>query len=125
MVIVQGLNLVLRFVLELIALVAAGTWGFVTFDNWALRLLFGFGIPVVMAAAWGIFRVPGDGGPPIIAVGGRVRLVLEVVFFVVAVGLLGAAGYAGLATIFAVVLLVHYAIGYERTLALLADRRSM
>ena len=125
MPVVQGLNLVLRFVLELVALVAAGTWGFVTFDNWALRLLFGFGIPVVMAAAWGVFRVPGDGGPPIIAVGGRVRLVLEGVFFAVAGGLLGAAGYSVLATIFAIVLFVHYAIGYERTLALLSDARSM
>jgi hypothetical protein len=123
--VVQGLNPVLRFVLELAALVAAGAWGFVTFDSWALRLAFGFGIPVVMAAAWGIFRVPGDGGPPVVAVGGRARLLLEVVFFAVAVGLLAAAGYAGLATTFALVLLAHYAIGYERTLALLADRRSM
>lgn len=123
--IVQGLNLVLRFFLELAALVAAGTWGFVALDNWALRILFGIGIPVVMAAAWGIFRVPGDGGPPVVAVGGRLRLLLEFVFFAVAVWLLAAAGYGNLALIFALVLVAHYAVGYERTLALLSNRQSM
>ena len=65
---VLGLNLVLRFLLELAALVAAGYWGFGAFDGWPLRVLAGIGVPFVLAAAWGVFRVPGDGGPPVVVV---------------------------------------------------------
>lgn len=115
-------NLVLRFVLECCGLVAAGTWGFATLDGWPLRVLAGIGMPVVMAAAWGVFRIPNDGGPPVVEVAPRVRLAIEVVFFGLALVLLAAAGQGGLAVAFLVVLLINYAVGYERTLALIAGR---
>lgn len=115
-------NLVLRFVLEICGLVAAGYWGFAALYGWPLRILAGIGLPVVMAAAWGIFRVPNDGGRPVVAVAPQVRLAIEVVFFGLAVGLLAAAGHSRLALAFLVVLLIHYAVGYERTLALLSGR---
>jgi uncharacterized protein DUF2568 len=88
---VNAANLVLRFFLEILALVAAGYWGFTNFDSWPVRILAGLGVPLLMAAAWGIFRVPGDGGPPIVTVSGRVRLALKFVLFVVAVYLLALA----------------------------------
>jgi Protein of unknown function (DUF2568) len=113
-----GPNAVLRFVLELAGIIAQGYWGFATQDNWALKLLFGLGVPVVMAAAWGVFRVPQDGGPPVVEVAPQVRLLLEAVFFALAIGLLYAAGQPVWALVFLVVLVINYGIDYRRTIAL-------
>jgi hypothetical protein len=119
---INAANLVLRFFLEILALVAAGYWGFATFDSWPVRILAGVGVPLLMAAAWGTFRVPGDGGPPIVTVRGPIRLALEFVFFTLAVWLLALAGQGRLAVIFAVVLVIHYAIGYKRILDFITRR---
>jgi Protein of unknown function (DUF2568) len=116
-------NLVLRFVLELCGLVAAGTWGFTFLDNWPARIAVGLGIPAAMAAAWGVFRIPNDGGPPVVEVAPLVRLLIEVAYFALAVALLWQAGYPRLAPAFAVLILIHYAVAYPRTLALIANRQ--
>jgi len=115
-------NLVLRFLLEIAALVAVVYWGFTLPDGWLLRILAGVGLPVAMAAVWGIFRIPNDGGAPIVEVAPRLRLAIEVVYFVLAVALLAAAGHGGLALLFLLLLLFHYAVGYQRTLALVSGR---
>lgn len=115
-------NLGLRFLLELAGLAAAGYWGFAGFDNWLVRIALGIGVPAVMAAAWGVFRIPNDGGAPVVEVAPIVRLALEIVFFGLAVALLGAAGREGWAIAFLAVIVLHYAIDYRRTLALAANR---
>ncbi len=113
-----GPNAVLRFLLELAGLYAQGYWGFATQDNWGLKLLLGLGIPVVMAVLWGIFRVQHDGGPSVVEVPPQVRLLLEAVFFGLAVGLLYTAGQPMWALILLVVLVINYGIDYRRTIAL-------
>ena len=120
---VLAANLVLRFLLELAGLVAAGYWGFASFDNWFARIALGIGVPAVMAAGWGVFRIPNDGGAPVIEVAPLVRFLLEVVFFGLAVGLLWAAGRGGVALVLLAVIVVNYAIDYPRTLALIANRQ--
>jgi hypothetical protein len=119
---IYGANLVLRFLLELAGLVAMGTWGFAAQESWLLKLLFGLGIPLVMAALWGIFRVPGDGGPPVIVTPSPLRLLLEAVFFALAVALLAAAGQGTWATTLLVLVLVNYAIDWRRTWWFAANR---
>ena len=113
-----GPNAVLRFLLELAGLFAQGYWGFATQDNWALKLLFGLGIPIVMAALWGVFRVQHDGGPPVVEVAPQVRLLLEVAFFGLAIGLLCAAGLPTFALGLFVAVVINYGIDYRRTMAL-------
>lgn len=115
-------NLALRFVLELAALVAVGYWGFTAFPDWLMKLLAGIGLPLVMAAAWGIFRVPGDGGDPIVVVPTQARLALEFVFFALAVMLLHRSGQHWLAWVLLGLVLLNYAIDYDRTLRLLTGR---
>jgi hypothetical protein len=115
----QALNLALRFVLELLALIAVGYWGFTLSAPLGLRLLGGLGLPILLATAWALFRVPGDGGEPIVAVSGMVRLLLEAVVFGTAVALLVAAGAPRLAGAFMLVLLLHYALDYQRVTSLL------
>lgn len=57
----HAFNLALRFELELLALVAVGYWGFILSAPLGLRLLGGFGLPLLLDTAWAVFRVPGDG----------------------------------------------------------------
>lgn len=108
-------NLALRFLLELAALGAVGYWGFSAFESWPMKLLAGLGLPLVMAAAWGIFRVPGDGGDPIVAVPAQLRLALEFVFFAVAITLLHRSGQQMLAYVFLALVVLNYSIDHDRT----------
>jgi hypothetical protein len=75
-----------------------------------------------MAAAWGVFRIPNDGGAPVVEVAPIVRLLVEAVFFGLAIVLLWVAGREGWAVAFLAILVLHYAIDYERTLALSTNR---
>lgn len=116
-------NMVLRFLLELAGLVAAGYWGFTVFDGWGLRIVFGIGVPVLMAAVWGTFRIPNDGGAPVVQVAPIVRFVIEALFFALAVGLLWAAGRGGVALVLLAIILLNYAIDYPRTLPMMGNRQ--
>lgn len=115
------LNLILRFILEIAALIAQGYWGWTQHEGIA-RLLLGIGIPLIFAALWGIFRVPGDPKDAPVAVPGVVRLLLEAAFFGAAVGLLIAANQQSAATLLGILTLVHYVFSYDRIVWLLKQR---
>jgi hypothetical protein len=110
------LNLAVRFLLEIAALVAIGYWGFSQHDGiW--QFLLGLGLPLLAAAAWGIFAVPGDrtrSGDAPVPVPGGVRLLLELALFALAAWALFDAGNTVLALILAVVTALHYALSYDR-----------
>jgi len=115
------LNLAVRFVLEISALVAMGYWGWVWGDG-ALRYLLGIGLPLLAAVLWGVFAVPGDrsrSGDAPIAVPGWVRLLLELALFGFAVWGLWDAGVTTVAWILGAVVLLHYGVSYDRILWLL------
>lgn len=106
-------NLALRFILELAALYFIGRWGWTQFDG-GLRVLLAIGLPLLAAAIWGIFRVPGDGGTPRVRVPGSLRLVIEAVFFSFATWCLFDSGLQTTAWIFGGITLLHYIISYDR-----------
>jgi hypothetical protein len=56
--ILKGLNLLVRFLLELCMYVAVGYWGFKFNSGWVLKIIFGIGLPVLMAVLWGMFLAP-------------------------------------------------------------------
>ena len=71
-------NLALRFLLELAALAALGYWGWVAHDGAHDGL---DGRPGRRRGRrLGVFRVPGDGGPPVVAVPGWAALIEAAVF---------------------------------------------
>ena len=53
------LNLLIRFLLELTALIALGFWGWRNGEG-AFRYALAIIIPVIIAADWGTFAVPDD-----------------------------------------------------------------
>lgn len=55
MIVIESLNLLVRFVLELCMLASVGYWGFKTGDGAAMAALLGVGGPLVMAVVWGTF----------------------------------------------------------------------
>jgi hypothetical protein len=111
------LNLALRFFLELAALVAIGYWGWNQHTGLA-RLLLTIGLPVIAAAAWGIFRVPGYPNEAVDAVPGWVRLLLEAALFGSATWALIAADWPGWALVFGGVVLLHYLASYDYVIEL-------
>ncbi len=54
----KGINLGVRFLLELCMLAAVGYWGFKTHSSWAMKILFGIGLPLLIAVIWGYFMAP-------------------------------------------------------------------
>ncbi|MHB1293781.1 MAG: YrdB family protein [Anaerolineae bacterium] len=111
-------NLLLRFLLEMAALVAMGYWGWSTQQGIA-RWLLGLGLPLVAAIVWGTFRVPNDPGKAPVAVPGIVRLLLEATYFGTAVALLAAAGVRWQAVVLGTLIVLHYVASYDRALRFL------
>jgi hypothetical protein len=112
------INLGVRFLLELSILASLGYWGWTEHDGiW--RFLWGAGLPLAAAILWGTFRVPNDPGDAPVQVPGLVRLLLELALFGAAVGLLVAADRSVTATVLGAVVVLHYAVSYDRVAWLL------
>lgn len=114
-------NLALRFFLELAAWASIVAWGW-TQHAGAARLLWGVGLPLLAMALWGVFRVDDDPGKAPVRVPGALRLALELAEFGLAAALLIAAGRQMLGIALAVVVILHYAISYDRVRWLLTGR---
>ena len=107
------INLALRFLLELATWAAMGYWGFSQHQGllgWAL----GLGLPLLAMAVWGTFRVHGDPGTAPVNVPGWLRLLIEFIEFGGAAALLINAGARTLGYLLAAIIIVHYAISYDR-----------
>ena len=110
------INLALRFILELIALFIAGYWGWKQSDTW-LRFVWAVAIPLIEAIIWGVFAVPDDpsrSGKAPIPTPGVVRLGLEFIFFIFAVWASYDLGFAGIAWMIGIVVVLHYLFSYDR-----------
>lgn len=116
-------NLFIRFLLEISALIIVGIWGWKIGEDW-MQYLLGLGLPIVLASIWGIFAVPNDtsrSGSAPIPTPGLVRLLIELVFFGLASWALYDLGLHELSFIYAIAVVVHYAVSYDRIRWLLSD----
>ncbi|MCA9609482.1 MAG: YrdB family protein [Myxococcales bacterium] len=107
------LQLVFRFLLELAGLCALAAAGWAVTEapwRWALAV----GLPLLAATVWAVFRVAGDGGAPIVAVSGRLRLAIEAMVLGGAVAALFAARWPVAGGALATTILLHYALAYDR-----------
>lgn len=110
------INLFVRFLLELVALMAFGIWGWKQTDGMA-SLLLAIGLPLLMAAIWGVFAVPNDpsrsGKAPIVTPG-VIRLLLELVFFAFSVWCFKDLGLTRISSIYGIIVVIHYIASYDR-----------
>ena len=109
-------NLAVRFLLELGALIACGMWGWRMSDGW-FRYVLAVAIPVILAIIWGMFAVPNDpsrSGAAPVPTPGIIRLLLELAFFGFATWCMREMGYMKAATIYGVIVIIHYALSYDK-----------
>lgn len=114
-------NLIFRFLLEIIALISVGIWGWKQDESW-FQLVLAVGIPITLAIIWGTFAVPNDpsrsGSAPIVTPG-VIRLIIEFGIFVFAIWSQNNMGWSKISLIYGLIVLVHYVISYNRVLWLL------
>ena len=116
------INLMIRFILELLALVAVGFWGWKSFDG-TFQYIFGIGLPILMMIIWGSFAVPDDpsrSGKAPVPVSGSIRLVIEFLFFAFATWALYDLPEIELSSIFGGLVIIHYLVSYDRVRWLLS-----
>jgi len=115
------INLAIRFLLELAALLAIGIWGWNQSDSW-IRIVLAFSLPIIIAAICGILAVPDDpsrSGAAPIAVPGIVRLIIELGIFFIATWALLDLGFTRLCWTLGATVAIHYIISYDRIMWLL------
>ncbi|HEY9261994.1 YrdB family protein [Chitinophaga sp.] len=115
------INLTVRFLLEIIMLIVLGCWGW-RLGSDGLRYLLAAGLPLAAALLWGYFRIPNDPKPAPIAIPGPARLLLEWVLFGLAVYGLRELGHPSLSMWLAIIVVVHYAVSYDRTWVMLQNK---
>ena len=118
------LNLVLRFLLEVTALVSIGYWGWHQFSG-TLSFVVAFLFPVLAAVVWGVFAVRNDptrSGKTVINTPGYLRLVLELAVFGFGSWGLYDSGVKDFSVILLLLVVVHYAISYDRVFWLLKQK---
>lgn len=115
------INLTIRFLLELTALIVFGYWGWGVSDGW-FRFVLVIGVPVIAAALWGIFAVPNDpsrSGKTPIPTSGLLRLFMEFSFFGLAAWALFDFEYTSLGWTYCTIVVIHYCLSYDRIIWLI------
>jgi hypothetical protein len=111
-------NLAVRLLLEIAALIALGRWGWVQGEGF-LRYVLALGIPILAAVLWGTLAVPDDpsrSGRAPIKIAGWIRLLLELGFFGLAALALFRTSLPSLGWALGIAVLVHYVLSYDRIL---------
>ena len=54
----RSVNLIIRFLLEICALISLGYWGFQVGNRFYTKFVFGIGSPLLLALLWGTFIAP-------------------------------------------------------------------
>lgn len=103
----------LHFAIEVAALAAIAYWGWTT-QFGLTRWMAAIGLPLLAAVVWGVFRAAGDGPQPVVAIPGLLRLALELVVLGGAALLLWWAGQPTPAVVLIGLVLLDYALSYDR-----------
>lgn len=123
-------NLMLRFLLELVGLVAFAYWGWSWGDPWRWPLA--IGLPLIAAVIWATFRTPGDNSAKQSApvpVHGIIRFSLEMTFFGLAIVALftaqgGSPRAEALGAVLTLFVILHYIVSWDRVTWLMLTRIS-
>lgn len=114
------INLAVRFALEICMLVALGMWGRQQQEGWK-GIVLAILLPLIAASLWGIFRPAGDPGKGLVNTPGIIRLLIEVLLFSTAVWATFDLNHKTAGLVFGIVLVLHYALSYDRVLWLIKN----
>lgn len=117
-------NLALRFLLELIAIIVFGMWGYSQGVE-GTRILLAILFPLFFTLLWGVFAVKGDpsrSGKTVVQTPGILRLLLELGLFGAAAWMMLDMDYSLSALIFGLAVVVHYFISFDRIAWLLKQK---
>lgn len=103
MELLKGVNLLVRFLLELCMYAAVGYWGFKTQSSWVMKIILGIGLPLLIAVLWSIFLAPKATHP----LRGISRELLEFILLGSGAVALFASGNADLAWVYTAILVVN------------------
>jgi hypothetical protein len=118
------LNLAVRFLLELAAVISFGAWGY-SLTEGTTRFILALLFPVLFAVLWGVFAVrndPSRSGKTVVPTPGIIRLILELALFGAATWMLLNLDYSLLALIFGLIVAIHYIFSYNRIAWLLKQK---
>jgi hypothetical protein len=118
------LNHVLRFLLELAAILTFGFWAYFLSEG-GVRILLAIAFPLLFATLWGIFAVredPSRSGKTVVNTPGIIRLLLEVLLFSAAAWMMLDLDYSLAALIFGSVVVIHYLLSFDRITWLLKQK---
>lgn len=118
------INLSLRFLLELAAILTFGYWGYALNEN-GPKILLAILFPFLFAVLWGVFAVRGDpsrSGKTVVQTPGILRLLLELGLFGTAAWMMLDLDYTTVALIFGLAVIIHYFLSFERIAWLLKQK---
>jgi len=115
------ISLLIRFLMEIAALMVITIWGWHFGAGW-IRYLWAIVLPVVAATIWGVFRIPNDPKPAPVEVPGPVRLAYELLYFGFATWTLYDMGYTTLSYSMGIITILSYGAGYDRTMKMLRNQ---
>lgn len=101
--VLKGMNLAIRFLLEICVLISVGYWGFKTGSGLFLRLVLGIGMPLLIAVIWAMFGAPRSA----FRLQGPLMLMLEIIVFGSGVAALFLTKNTILAWVFAAIIVVN------------------
>ena len=117
-------NSIVRFILELIAIVAFGIWGYHQSET-GIRILLAILLPLGFALLWGVFAVkddPSRSGKTVVQTPGIIRLLLELSLFGAAAWMMLDLNYSLVALIFGLTVVIHYFTSFDRLAWLLKQK---
>ena len=118
------LNLALRFLLELAAILTFGYWGH-SLTETGIRILLAVLFPLLFAVLWGVFAVKGDpsrSGKTVVQTPGIIRLALELGLFGAAAWMLLDLDLTWMALVFGSAVVIHYFLSFDRIAWLLKQK---
>ena len=110
------LNLLVRFLLEIAAIISMAAVGWALGEGW-IAYVGTWLLPLIAIVVWGIFNVPGDpsrSGKAPIKVSGKIRIMIEIAFFSTAIFGRFWLGHDIFAWSLLISILIHYGVSYQR-----------
>lgn len=117
------LNQTIRLLLVIVGLYAIGSFGF-TIGEGFLPYFLGVVLPAICLVSWWVFRYPNDPRKnPVIPIGGKARIFMEILFFTLAVYSFYSISREVWGQYLMYGVIFHYIVSYDRIISLWTNQQ--